>query len=105
MDCRLTFGLVAGSAVVFSAIWFVVAGFFVGGMLLYLPVLFVSLGCGLLAARMVSVLRLEKCTAELEKLRDKKSVECESDWLFESDLGLDVDEVELVEQWVDVYLS
>ena len=67
--------------------------------------LFVSLGCGLLAARMVSVLRLEKCTAELEKLRDKKSVECESDWLFESDLGLDVDEVELVEQWVDVYLS
>ncbi len=104
MDCRISFGLVVGVGVFVSALWFSVAGFFVGGMLLYLPVLFVSLGCGLVAARMVGVLRLKKCTAELEKLREKRRVECESDWLFESDLELDVDEVELVEQWVDVYL-
>lgn len=104
MDCRLSLGLVAVVGVVVSAIWFVVAGFFVGGLLLYLPVLFVSLGCGLLAARMVSVLKLEKCNAKLEMFRERRRAECESDWLFESDLDLKLDEVELIEQWIDVYL-
>lgn len=104
MDCKLALGLVVCAGVCVSAVWFVVAGFFVGGVVLFLPVLFVILGCGVLAAKVVCVSRLEKCAEDLEKLRKKRNFACDSDWLFESDLGLDVDEIELIEQWIDVNL-